>query len=56
MESKVTYDKVKRGEPGYRMIQANKKRGMWICDSADHNENTGCSNPDCFKYNKKEDK
>lgn len=24
--------------------------GHLICDSVDHNENDGCSNPNCFKY------
>ena len=24
---------------------------LWRCDSPDHNESTGCSNPQCFKYN-----
>ena len=45
-----SYRKVKRGEPGYELIQDAKNRGTWICDSYDHNENEGCSNPDCFKH------
>lgn len=24
--------------------------GKLICDSIDHNDNNGCSNPNCFKY------
>lgn len=31
-------------------VQHCKRIGMWVCDSVDHNESTGCSNPFCFKY------
>lgn len=44
------YRKVAPGEPGYTFIQSCKNRGMWVCDSYDHNEPTGCSNPECFKH------
>lgn len=46
----MSYRKIKAGEPMYEMIQANKKAGMWVCDSWDHNEPGGCSNPRCFKH------
>lgn len=46
------YRKVRPGEAAFDMIAANKAVGRWICDSEDHNAPKGCSNPDCFKYNK----
>jgi len=36
----------------YKRIVEYKRLGLWICDSEDHNEPEGCSNPECFKYNK----
>jgi hypothetical protein len=44
------YQKVKEGEPFYDMIVDFESRGVWVCDSSDHNEDDGCSNPDCFKH------
>lgn len=53
-DSKPTYEKVQPEDgPIYTMIQRHQAHGNFICDSRDHNEDTGCSNPDCFKYNKK---
>lgn len=49
MEAKVEYRKVKEGEVGFERIQFLQLKGVWICDSYDHNESSGCSNPDCFK-------
>lgn len=43
------YRRVEKGEPGYEHIQALRNRAIWVCDSYDHNEPEGCSNPDCFK-------
>lgn len=44
------YKRVEKGEPFYDFIQQAKNDGRWMCDSADHNESNGCSNPDCFKH------
>lgn len=33
-----------------KWFKENKK---WICDSVDHNDPAGCSNPECFKYHRK---
>lgn len=43
------YRRVKPGEPAYALIKANQDAGLWVCDSYDHNEPGGCSNPGCFK-------
>lgn len=48
----MTYKKVKRGEPAFGIIAVFKKAKIWVCDSEDHNDPKGCSNPQCFKYNK----
>lgn len=37
----------------YRMVEKHKSLGNFICDSRDHNEPSGCSNPECFKYKEK---
>lgn len=47
-----SYAKIQRGHPFYKMLRASKKMGVWMCDSLDHNEPEGCSNPDCFKHPK----
>jgi hypothetical protein len=39
----------------YERVRAVKDAGRWICDSVDHNEDGGCSNPECFKYSGKKD-
>ena len=52
-EALEQYQKVKEGASDYKYIQTLKKLGRWVCDSVDHNESTGCSNPNCFKYNHK---
>jgi hypothetical protein len=44
------YRRVEKGEPDYERIQQLKNRAIWVCDSYDHNESNGCSNPDCFKH------
>ena len=41
------YRRVEKGEPFYEMIQEAKNTGRWMCDSYNHNEPSGCSNPDC---------
>lgn len=46
----LTYRKIMPGEPMYEMVQADKAAGRHVCDSWDHNEPGGCSNPGCFKY------
>ncbi len=43
------YRKLQAGDAGYELIQAYKSLGFRVCDSYDHNEPDGCSNPDCFK-------
>lgn len=49
-DSNASYERVKPGEPTYEFIQGAKRHGIWVCDSVDHNEDYGCSNPDCFKH------
>jgi hypothetical protein len=53
MESKVKeYRRLKPGDAMYSYVTTMKAIGQWWgCDSYDHNENDGCSNPICFKYN-----
>lgn len=45
-----SYRRIQPGEPMFEMAQANKRAKLWVCDSADHNEEGGCSNPECFKH------
>lgn len=44
------YRKVQEGEPAFEHIKGIRAAGVWACDSVDHNDNDGCSNPQCFKY------
>lgn len=44
------YARIDLGDPTYRHVKNLIDKGLWACDSIDHNESTGCSNPDCFKY------
>lgn len=44
------YRRIQPGEPMYDMVKANQDAKRWVCDSYDHNELEGCSNPKCFKY------
>jgi hypothetical protein len=44
------YRKIRQGEPSFERIKFIQSIGQWICDSWDHNEEEGCSNPECFKY------
>lgn len=34
----------------YELVKFANDHGRWLCDSVDHNEDGGCSNPDCFKH------
>jgi hypothetical protein len=43
------YRRIQPGEPMYGYIEANRRRGIRVCDSVDHNGPGYCSNPDCFK-------
>lgn len=45
-----TYGRIGPGHPAYERVQMLKARNMTVCDSLDHNEVSGCSNPDCFKH------
>lgn len=45
-----SYSKVQEGEPAFEHIKGARAAGVWACDSVDHNEPNGCSNPDCFKH------
>jgi len=47
------YERIKPGHPAYKMLIEAKKVGIEYCDSIDHNHNNGCSNPNCFKFNKR---
>lgn len=46
----VPYKKMSQGDPMFELVDARKKAGLWACDSLDHNEPDGCSNPECFKH------
>lgn len=45
----VNYRRVMKGEAGFERIETLRYMNIWVCDSYDHNEDNGCSNPDCFK-------
>lgn len=45
-----SYEHVDLTDPTHRHVKAMLDRGQWACDSVDHNEDTGCSNPTCFKH------
>ena len=44
------YARIKPGHPAYERVTELKRLGHQACDSEDHNDSGGCSNPDCFKY------
>jgi hypothetical protein len=44
------YARIKRGHPAYERVTELKRLGGQACDSVDHNDDGGCSNPDCFKH------
>jgi len=50
MESKIKYRKLEPSSAMYKFVQEMKAAGYWVCDSYDHNEDSGCSNPECFKH------
>ena len=50
-ETKPTYAKLYPGHPAYERVSAMLAKGIEACDSLDHNESNGCSNPDCWKHN-----
>ena len=43
------YERIGPGHVDYERLQACKAKGLWMCDSVDHNEGEYCSNPGCFK-------
>jgi hypothetical protein len=47
-----TYRKLVPGDAAYTQVEAARKANVWVCDSADHNLTSGCSNPECFKAKK----
>jgi hypothetical protein len=49
-ETKMAYQKIREGDPGWELVSGCKKRGLWVCDAITHNSPDGCSNPDCFKF------
>jgi hypothetical protein len=48
----VSYKRIEPGHCDYDRLQANIAAGQWMCDSVDHNEVWGCSNPGCAKWSK----
>jgi hypothetical protein len=44
------YERIKPGHAAYRLVTALRDVGRFACDSDDHNEGDGCSNPTCFKH------
>jgi hypothetical protein len=47
----MTYQKLEPGDAMYEIVKYAHEHGRpWVCDSRDHNEPGGCSNPQCFKY------
>jgi len=50
MRQDISYAKISEGHPMHPMLAANRAAGRWMCDSEDHNAETGCSNPKCFKH------
>lgn len=44
------YRRIAPGDPGYAFVHNLKTAGEPVCDSYDHNDPGGCSNPNCFKY------
>lgn len=48
----MSYKKIDRGHPDYVRLTMTRATGGWMCDAIDHNEDSGCSNPGCFKWNK----
>jgi hypothetical protein len=49
-EGTTVYRTLKPGDPMYNFVRESEKLGWWVCNSADHNSDKGCSNPDCFKF------
>lgn len=47
-----SYAKITPAHPSYGIVQTWLARGAFACDSVDHNEQPGCSNPACFKFSK----
>lgn len=48
----MTYEKIGPTHPAYERINAINMTGEFACDSIDHNDSNGCSNPKCFNYKK----
>lgn len=48
----MTYKKIDLNDPVYRHLKGLVP-DTFICDSDDHNDETGCSNPKCWKTNMK---
>ena len=44
------YPKMGPGHPSYERLLACQAGGLWMCDSVDHNDPGGCSNPECFNF------
>lgn len=47
----MTYEKIGKSHPQHEMVKFFQLQGQFACDSVDHNDNMGCSNPRCFKFN-----
>jgi hypothetical protein len=51
MSTQDIYERLKPGDAMYEMVKYAHDHGRsWVCDSLDHNEEGGCSNPKCFKF------
>lgn len=48
----MSYKKIGPEHCDYIRLRATQAEGGWMCDSVDHNESKGCSNPTCANYNK----
>lgn len=47
-----TYKRIEVTNPAYARVVAMREAGKEVCDSDDHNEDSGCSNPACFNSRK----
>lgn len=45
--ARANYPRIDKDHPMYALTQCTL---FWTCDSLDHNDHLGCSNPACFKH------
>lgn len=48
-----SYKRITAAHPMHELMQYMHSMGHTVCDAVDHNDESGCSNPDCWKYVKK---